>query len=43
MRPDWVKLYHDKVTKGWINYVYPVNKGNMTRVTTSGSGHEDSN
>jgi len=27
MRPDWVKPYHDKLTEGWINHVYPVNKG----------------
>ena len=24
--------YHDKVTEGWINHVYPVNKGQMKRV-----------
>jgi len=32
MLPDWVKPYHDKVTEGWINHMYPINKGNMKRV-----------
>jgi len=31
MRHDRVKPYHDKVTEGWTNHVYPVNKGNMKR------------
>jgi len=29
---DWVKPYHDKVTEGWINHVYPVKKENMKMV-----------
>jgi len=32
MRPDWVTPCHDKLTEGWINHVFPVNKGNMERV-----------
>ena len=32
MRPDCAKPYHDKVTEGWMNHVYPADVGNMKRV-----------